>query len=469
MEEKKSLVKNTIIIAIGKLSTQVISFLLLPLYTAKLSTEEYGTYDYITTIGIFLLPVITLLMEESMFRFLIDAKNKEGKEKVITQTIIYILISTIIFSICAFIILKIINYQYIYMLILYIISCIIIGVSNALSRGLSKIKIYSISNLIAGIITVILNILTIVYLKMGVNGLLISTIIANMIVSIFVFKKLNILKYISINKLDKNLLAKMIKFSIPLIPNSIAMSIINISDRIIVTNILGAGQNGIYSIAYKFPNIISAFYGYFGIAWKESASKMVNSNQQQEYYKDVYYQTNKMLFAICICILAVMPIAFPIFINSQYQDAYMHIPILILSVYFCNIAMFIGGIYIAYKDTKTIGTTTIMAAIINVAVDLLLINSIGLFAASISTLIANIFLCEYRRYRVSKYVVLKNRIDISNILIFILVLIAYFINNIILSVIVFIFAIIYAYIKNKTEIKLLFTKIILRNKNIGEQ
>ena len=58
MEEKKSLVKNTIIIAIGKLSTQVISFLLLPLYTAKLSTEEYGTYDYITTIGIFLLLAI---------------------------------------------------------------------------------------------------------------------------------------------------------------------------------------------------------------------------------------------------------------------------------------------------------------------------------------------------------------------------------------------------------------------------
>lgn len=46
MNQKKQLLVNTIIIAIGKLSTQVVSFLLLPLYTSKLSPAEYGTYDF---------------------------------------------------------------------------------------------------------------------------------------------------------------------------------------------------------------------------------------------------------------------------------------------------------------------------------------------------------------------------------------------------------------------------------------
>ena len=462
MSEKKNLVKNTIIIAIGKLSTQVISFLLLPLYTSKLSTQEYGTYDYITTIGVFLLPVITLLMEESMFRFLIDAKDKEGKEKVITQTVIYIIISTIVFSILGLIFLQIIDYEYKYMVILYMVSCIIIAISNSLARGLGKIKLYSMSNLISGILIVLLNILTIAYLKIGVRGLLVSTIIANFVAATIVFAKLNIIKYISIKKIDKVLMKKMIKFSIPLIPNSVAFSIINISDRIIVTNILGAGQNGIYSVAYKFPNILSAFYGYFSVAWKESASKMVNKEDGQQYYNEVYTSMKKMMLAVCMCILAVMPIAFPILINEQYNEAYIHIPILIMATYFCNISMFIGGIYIANKDTKTIGTTTIVAAIINVVVNIILINRIGLFAASISTLVADIFLCEYRKFKVSKYIVFKDKMDIFNIIALVIVLLAYIINNFVISIIVTVFTIIYSYIRNKAMIDILLKKIIKR-------
>lgn len=107
MNQKAELMKNTVIIAIGKLSTQVLSFLLLPLYTSKLSSAEYGNYDFFVTLSVFLLPIITLLMEESMFRFLIDAKDDISKKRVITQTILYTIIGTIVFSILAIIIVTI--------------------------------------------------------------------------------------------------------------------------------------------------------------------------------------------------------------------------------------------------------------------------------------------------------------------------------------------------------------------------
>ena len=76
MSHQSQLIKNTIIIAIGKLGTQVISYFLLPIYTALLTPGDYGTYDFICTLAIFICPLITLLMEESMFRFLIDAKSE---------------------------------------------------------------------------------------------------------------------------------------------------------------------------------------------------------------------------------------------------------------------------------------------------------------------------------------------------------------------------------------------------------
>ena len=106
MSHKSQLVKNTVIIAIGKLSTQILSYILLPLYTAKMSVGEYGTYDFVCTISMFLCPIITLLMEEAMFRFLIDASTKREMKKIISQTIIYTLTGVIVFIPLAILVLK---------------------------------------------------------------------------------------------------------------------------------------------------------------------------------------------------------------------------------------------------------------------------------------------------------------------------------------------------------------------------
>ena len=103
MNQKTQLLKNTMIIALGKLGTQIVSFLLLPLYTSKLSTSEYGTYDFLVTLSVFLLPIITLLIEESMFRFLIDAEDSSDRKKIITGTILYMLFGSVVFSVIAWV------------------------------------------------------------------------------------------------------------------------------------------------------------------------------------------------------------------------------------------------------------------------------------------------------------------------------------------------------------------------------
>ena len=121
MQEKKKLLQNTFIIALGRCSTQVLSFLLLPLYTSLLSTSEYGNYDLLNTISIFIIPFITLLMEESMFRFLIDAKDEKEKAKVISQSMLFTFFNIIISSIIILIIGSIIHYDYTIYLIFFII------------------------------------------------------------------------------------------------------------------------------------------------------------------------------------------------------------------------------------------------------------------------------------------------------------------------------------------------------------
>ena len=471
MNQKKQLMKNTIIIAIGKLSTQIISYLLLPLYTSQLYPSEYGNYDFVCTLSIFLCPIITLLMEESMFRYLIDADSKVQRKKIITQTIIYTFFGTVIFTILAALVMGFgTDYtpMYITAIITFVISNILIGLSNALSRGLGKIKLYSISNFILGISTIILNVVFILALKAGAEGLLWANTIANSFTAVVILGILKLPKYIG--KIDRPLMKDMIKYSIPLVPNSISWSIINMSDRIILTQLVSSAANGIYAMANKFPNIINVLYGYFYTAWKESAAKIVKEENKNQYYNSIYHDAKRFLYAVTICLIAVMPFAFPIFIDSSYNEAYIYIPIIMIATYYSNLSSFYGGIFSAYKDTKIMGTTTLAAAIINLVIDLILVNTFEIYAACFSTLIANLIVYFYRKNKLKKYIKLKELKWQGPMLFLVIICLAYYTkyipqisNNTILlwsiNVIALIIAIVYSLLNNWIFIKSIVNSI----------
>lgn len=460
MNQKKQLLKNTVIIAIGKLSTQIVSFLLLRLYTSKLTTSEYGTYDFLVTLSTFLLPIITMLMEESMFRFLIDAEDLKSKKRVITATIAYTAVGTLAFSIIAGIVMGIMKYEYAVVFLLFIISNVLIGLSNALARGTGKIKLYSFSNFILGASTIVLNIVFIVNFKLGVSGLLWSNTVANSVTAIVVLMKLHLPQFISIKDLNKKTLSEMLRYSIPLVPNNLSWIIISLSDRLMLTWMAGANANGIYSIANKFPNIIYTFYGFFSTAWKESAARILKEDNKTQYYNSIYRDIKFFLKAIVLGLIAIMPFAFPLLVDSSYNEAYIYIPILVISIYYTNMSNFYGGIFTAYKNTKIMGSTTVVAAIINVGLNLILIPKFGIWAATLSTLISNVIVFAYRRYRLSECIQLKEKFNYVFWILLVITLITYYKNNMILNIIMFIIVLAYCVITNKNFIKKILQPIV---------
>ena len=469
MNQKKQLLKNTAIIAIGKLSTQIVSFLLLPLYTAKLSTEEFGTYDFFVTLSVFLLPIITLLMEESMFRFLIDADDLKSKKRTITATIVYTAVGTVIFTILAAIIMGIIHYEYAVIFIIFIISNILLGLSNALSRGMGKVNLYSLSNFILGVITIILNILFIVTFKLGVNGLLWSNIIANTATAVIMFYKLHLPQFVSKKDFSRETLGKMIRYSAPLVPNNLSWVIISLSDRLMLTQMIGADANGIYAVANKFPNIVYTCYGFFSTAWKESAARILKEENKSQYYNSIYKDVKFFLKAIVLGLIAIMPLAFPLLVNESYNDAYKYIPILIISIYYTNMSNFYGGIFTAYKNTKIMGSTTAVAAVINIVINIIFIPKFGIYAATFSTLISNIVVYFYRRYKIMDYIKLKEKFNYVFWILLVITLITYYKNNMILNIIVFLLVVAYCIFTNKNFIMRVSKPVISKVKSFTKR
>ena len=463
MNQKKKLLQNTFIIAIGRCSTQILSFLLLPLYTSLLSTSEYGNYDLLNTISIFIIPFVTLLMEESMFRFLIDAKTNEEKSKVISQSILFTFFNIIFSSIIILIIGTIFKYDYTIYLIFFIIASILSTLAASIARGEGKFKIYSVFSFASGFLTILFNILFIVVFGMKEEGLFIAYILGNTLVSLWLMYKLKVNKYVSFKNYDKKQMKEMIKYSIPLVPNSLSWITINLSDRLIIVSVLGTAANGIYSIATKFPSIINTFYSFFYIAWKESASKVVKDENRNEFYNDIYINLKNFLIAVSLMIMAALPFVFDLLVNKDYRSGYLYIPILIVAIFYSNLSSFCGGIFAAYKETKIMGTSTFYSAIINLVANLLLVHFIGLWAAAISTLLSSYLVYIYRKVKMKKFLTLdKDNYVFYNIIMFIFITLVYYSNNILVYLFGFIICMIYSILINSEMINVILKKLKLK-------
>lgn len=407
MNENKRLLKNTGIIAIGNISTKLISFFLLPIYTALLSTSEYGTFDYILSIATFCVPFVSLLMDESIFRFLIDCKTELDEKRVISTSIIVVFIGMICFAIIGIPVMNFLDYSYTYYAVIYILLCVISGMISALLRGIGRTDQYAIFNFLSGATNVVLNVFFIAVLRQGLRGMLAASILSLLIVStIFIFK-MRLWLYIDLKNVDSKLAKSMITYSFPLIPNKISWTIINLSDRIILMNVVGSAATGLYAVSYKFPNLMDTVYGFFYQSWKESSARVLGNESQNDFYNMVYKYLKNFMFAIVLGLTAFMPIIFKILINKNYYNAIYYVPILLIATYFANISGFYGGIFTAYKDTKIMGTTTIAAAVINLVINLFTIKWIGVYAAALSTLIANLVVYMYRKRKVGRYIKLN--------------------------------------------------------------
>ena len=182
------------------------------------------------------------------------------------------------------------------------------------------------------------------------------------------------------------------------------------------------------------------------MAWQESASIAVHSEDSNDYYSRMFSFVFNAYVGVMALVIGFSPILFFLLIRGNYIQSYKHIAILFMGSFFSGISSYIGGIYIAHKKSKEIGLTTIVAALVNLIINISLINFIEIYAASISTMISYLFLALYRMKDVQKIQKIKynfKQIIIGLILLFIMCIINFINNNffniinVILSVIVF--------------------------------
>lgn len=463
---KKDLIKNTGIIAIGTLLSKALSFFLLPIYTRYLSTDSYGIIDLIQTFCSLLLPVVSLEVCYGIFRFLIDDKTDEEKKNTISTSFIIQTVIFIIFFILSITSLLYVDLEYYILFILYFLSLLLMTNVQSIARGFGNNKLYSLLGFLHTTISLVLNILFIVSFKMNANAILIAFIISNTITTITGIVRLRLFRYITRKSYTKSKAKSILRYSLPLIPNELSWWITNTSDRLLVSTFINAGANGIYAIANKIPTIYTTLFNVYNIAWVESVSKSINDDDACDYIVSMYKESFRFLACICMVITILISLFFNIIIGKNYTNSYFHILILMIAIFFNSLCSLIGSILTGYKASKSIAKTTILGAIVNIIINLLLIKKIGLYAASISTLVSYIVIFIARNISVKKYVKLKYEInDIVLVIVSLLItIVSYCINNKMFSALTIVYLIIFTFLLNKKTLLSLLDNII---KKIG--
>ena len=407
MKGSKYLVKNIGLLTISQFGTKLLSFFLVPLYTNVLSTEEYGTYDFFNTTIMLLIPLLTLNICDAALRFSLD-KDADNKD-VLTISIKYLMIGILSISVLSIInqitnLFPIINLYLFQFLLLYFGSAIT-GLLSGFARGIDKVKSVAISGVLGSATMLILNIVFLLPLKMGLNGYFAANIIGLLVQSVFLIISMKAWKYFGLTSVkNKSLTRNMLAYSIPLIVNNISWWVNNASDRYVVIWLCNMAANGIYSVSYKIPSILTIFQSVFSQAWTLSAVKDFDAEDKSGFFSKMYNLYNACMTLICSMIIILSKLIARMLYAKEFYIAWRYSPLLLIAVVFGALSGYIGGIYTAVKDSKAFAKSTLYSAIINTILNIILVKAIGIMGAAIATAVSFAFVWALRVITVKKYI-----------------------------------------------------------------
>lgn len=405
MNKEKKLLKNFGLLTVGNATSKVLVFLLIPLYTSILTTYEFGVYELVLTTINLALPIFTLGIADSTLRFSME-KDVDKRGVYSISTMICVL------SIVLVGILLIINR--------YTLSCDFLvgnelffllifggmaeqGILVAYAKGIDRVYDTTVAGIVGAFSALVLNVLFLVILRLGLRGYFLATSLGIVFQVAYLLYRLRNTHERGIYITHRSLEKEMLKYSFPLVANNVAWWINNALDRYILTYFKGVSENGIYSVGYKIPTILNVIQSLFHQAWTLSAIQEYKTEEAQDYFLGVYRKYNSVLVGICGVLILINKTLAKFLYAKEFYDAWRYVPILCIGFLFLGLSNYVGGIFNALKMPKTIALSTVIGALINIILNLVLIPIMGAMGAAVATCISYIVIWVIRIVVINMY------------------------------------------------------------------
>jgi len=397
---------DTAILGIGTFASKLLVFLLMPFYTEYLSPGEYGTANLISQTANLLIPLACAGICDGLFRFTLD--SSEDKPSVLKTGITVLGIATAFFLALSPILFFIDYFDgYAWLIVLYVLAANIHSAFAQYIRANDRPKLFALQGIINTSLVIIFNLIFLLGFDMGVTGYVLSVVVADTLVSIFLFAVAKLHRDIAKGKFKRELMSRMVKYSVPMIPTTIFWWITNVSDRFIITWICGDAVNGLYSASATIPTIITLVGGIFYEAWQFSAVKDAEQKTKSDFFGQIFSYYSSLLFAAGAAIVLFCRIFVVILMAEEYSEAWQFIPTLTMASLFSALTTFMGSAYLVKKKSMMSFLTSMAGAVTNIILNVLMIPVMGAQGAAVATVISYVTVFIIRTVTAQKYIRFK--------------------------------------------------------------
>jgi len=415
MANKKSINRITLLNMIGTALLQGISFITAPLFSRILGTDNYGIYSiFITWTSVFanvfsLQTAASISVAPAYF-------PEEDQPKYQSSVLMLSLVAYGVFSVVVLLLLGTVSK----LLALSETVCVlmlILGLAQAciaFANAKFTIEFRADNNLKLSLSSVLLGVgaslLLLLFVPENVNyyarmlGVTIAEGSLAVGLCIWIFRK-------GKTGFSKEYWKFCLPIAIPCIFHCVSGLILNQSDRVMIQQMMGTSQAGIYSLSYSFGSVTHIIYLALNNSWIPFYFEHLREGTYEDMRRRVRNIT-ELFSVLCLGFLLLSPEVFHVFASEEYWEGGKYIPFFVVGNFFTFLYSFPVNFESFCKKTSFIAIATTIAAVANIVLNYLMILNFGVMGAVIATMIAH-FLQFLVHYFSAKYWIKTQRYPIS--------------------------------------------------------
>lgn len=403
VNRKKLFIENFLVYGLGSIISKIVPIIMLPIITSIMrDSSYYGINDMVNLVISFASAIAIMGVYDALFRMFFEKDDLKFKKQLCSSALFFVFISGIIISLIMIIfrhkILHLIsnNLEYNYLILIVIVNTFLSGfssIASAPTRMENKRRVFLVINFISPILSYSISI-PMLLKGMYVYALPVSALISVTITTI-IFFILN-REWFSIKYISKSIIIDLLKIGVPLMPTFLMYWVCNSMDRVMIKSILGLGELGVYSVAYKISSMSQLIYTAFSMGWQYFVFSTMKDKDQKEMIGKI---TNILLTLSVISTVGVAifsKVIFNILAKGNYNNGYILLPYLFIAPLLLMVFQTMSNQFLVIKKSIYIPIILSSAVIGNLILNYALINKIGIEGAAIATMLSyiiSVFIC----------------------------------------------------------------------------
>lgn len=413
MNKYSFIVSNTLFVALGTLGSKLIYVLMLPLYTRWLATDEFGAADTITTYTDILITIIFLNISDAIFVYPKTVALEQKKEYFSSGLAFLLgmsLLSVILIS-STTLLGELVNkesvfFKYKWLIFLLMVSRYFQYYTQSFVRSLDMLGLYGFIGVLLTSSIALFSFTLIPFFHF--EGYIYSIILAQLISGLYPVWKAKLYRYFQWSSIKRKPLVDLLRYSVPLAPNSVMWWLISGINRPLMEAKLGLTAIGIYAVANKISGMVNTASTIVGLAWCNSVLDEYGKPGFERFYNNYLRVLATIYFCCCFCLIIFADIIVRIFSTHDYFDAANYIPLLSLGLICSGFGSAIGTIYAAVKKSKYFFYSSLWGGLISLITIYPFINYWGLRGVCLSLLLSFLAVMLSRWYYSCYFIKITN-------------------------------------------------------------